>query len=145
MEVCSDRRYRFDVEPATVWAACTRTDDYQRWWPWLRSFEGERFAAGERWTCRVQPPVPYSLAFSITLDEVVEHASARASIAGDITCTAEVRLRPDGAGTELHLVSRLAPASPLLQAVARIALPVAQLGHDWVLDTGLRQFRDRAL
>jgi hypothetical protein len=29
--------------------------------------------------------------------------------------------------------------------VARVAQPVVTFGHDWVLDTGARQFRSRAL
>jgi hypothetical protein len=29
--------------------------------------------------------------------------------------------------------------------VAGVAAPLVRRGHDWVLDTGARQFRDRAL
>ena len=32
-----------------------------------------------------------------------------------------------------------------LRAAARVAAPIISLGHDWVLDTGLRQFRERGL
>jgi hypothetical protein len=70
---------------------------------------------------------------------------AAATIAGDIVGAAELTLEPDGDGTEVRLVSALAPANPFLRGVARIARPVVKLGHDWVLDTGAAQFRDRAL
>jgi hypothetical protein len=34
----SDRTYRFDAWPHSVWAAIGDTGSYQQWWPWLRSF-----------------------------------------------------------------------------------------------------------
>jgi len=45
-------------------------EDYQTWWPWLRHCDAESFEPGARWTCVVQPPLPYSLRFRITLDEI---------------------------------------------------------------------------
>jgi hypothetical protein len=42
-------------------------------------------------------------------------------------------------------VSHLEPGNSLLRAVARLAAPVVRYGHDWVLDTGARQFIDRAV
>jgi hypothetical protein len=90
----------------------------------------------------VQPPLPYSLTFDITIDEVVPHERVTASITGEIVGTAELRLAPDGdGGCTARLRSRLAPASRFLQGVALVARPVVTLGHDWVLDTGARQFR----
>jgi hypothetical protein len=47
-------------------------------------------------------------------------------------------------GCEARLQSRLVPANQVLRAIATLARPVARFGHDWVLDTGLRQFRSRA-
>jgi hypothetical protein len=33
----------------------------------------------------------------------------------------------------------------MLRAISRLARPVAAFGHDWVLDTGFRQFSARAI
>jgi uncharacterized protein YndB with AHSA1/START domain len=145
MDVRSDRRYRFPLPPEALWPVLTSVEQYRGWWPWLRAFDGQGFAAGERWTCVVQPPLPYALRFSIALDEVVPNRSATASIDGDIVGRARLELRATDDGCEARLVSRLAPANGMLRAVASVARPLAQLGHDWVLDTGLRQFRARAL
>ena len=145
MDVRSDRRYRFEVPPGVLWPALTRVDQYRTWWPWLRGFEGAAFGPGARWTCVVQPPLPYSLRFTIALEEVVPERLATAVIDGDITGTARLEVAALEDGSEARLVSALAPANPLLRAIAAVARPVAQLGHDWVLDTGLRQFRSRAL
>jgi hypothetical protein len=145
MEVRSDRRYSFDIEPDELWAAMVRVEDYRSWWPWLRRFEAESFTAGAQWACVVQPPLPYSLQFTLRLDEVEACRFVTATIGGDIVGDARLDLDASGTGSELRLVSNLAPSNALLRAIAAVARPVVQLGHDWVLDTGLRQFRSAAL
>jgi hypothetical protein len=141
LEVRSDRRYRFAIGPEELWPRMARVEDYQTWWPWLRHCDAEAFEPGARWTCVVQPPLPYSLRFRITLDEIDHGRFAAATIDGDITGTARIDVTPVDEGSELRLVSQLAPANTLLRAVSVVARPIARLGHDWVLDTGLRQFR----
>jgi hypothetical protein len=145
VQVRSDRRYRFTVGPEVLWPVLTRVEDYRSWWPWLRGFDAVAFEPGAAWTCVVQPPLPYQLRFRIVLDEIDPCRLATATVDGDIVGDARLELSGTDAGTEVRLVSNLSPEHALLRAVARIARPVAQLGHDWVLDTGLRQFRARAL
>jgi hypothetical protein len=41
-------------------------------------------------------------------------------------------------------VSDLAPHDATLRRIARWTPWLSRFGHDWVLDTGLRQFRRRA-
>lgn len=145
MEVRSDRAYRFDVEPGTVWAALGRVDDYRRWWPWLRTFEAAGLEEGRAWDCVVRPPLPYELRFTIELVEVAEPTVIRAHVSGDIAGRAAVTLRPTTRGSEVRLTSVLAPRRGPLRVVARLTPWLAHYGHDWVLDTGLGQFRRRAL
>jgi uncharacterized protein YndB with AHSA1/START domain len=145
VHVHSARRYRFDAGPEELWAAFTKVEDYRHWWPWLRRFDAGAFAEGERWTCVVQPPLPYSLRFDLVLDEVVEGERVAATVTGDITGSARLELTADGTGSELALESKLAPANAMLRAIAVVARPVVRFGHDWVLDTGLRQFKSSAL
>jgi hypothetical protein len=65
-----------------------------------------------------------------------------ALISGEISGTAELTLEPTGeGGCSARLTSALAPSGRFLQAIAMVARPVVTLGHDWVLDTGARQFR----
>src|SRR5687767_1157299 len=85
MAVRSDRHYRFGLEPEVLWASLVRIDDYRVWWPWLRGFDATAFAEGERWTCVVQPPLPYALRFVIALEEVEAPRFVTATISGDIT------------------------------------------------------------
>ena len=145
MEVRSDRRYRFPVGPEELWPVLTRVEDYRSWWPWLRGFDATSFEAGQAWTCVVQPPLPYTLRFRIVLDAVDPERGAAATVDGDIVGDARLQLTATDDGCEARLVSHLSPANQVLRAVALVARPVARLGHDWVLDTGLRQFRSRAL
>jgi uncharacterized protein YndB with AHSA1/START domain len=144
--VRSDRRHRFDVGPEELWAAVVRVQDYRSWWPWLGGLEQAAFAEGERWRCVVRPPLPYVLRFELLLEEVEAPRFVTATIEGDLTGHAALDITPVGGdGSELRLVSALAPANGALQLAARAAPLLVRFGHDWVLDTGLRQFRDRAL
>lgn len=145
MLVTSDRRYRFPTEPDALWDAFCRVDDYQTWWPWLRRFEPGALEPGARWACSVQPPLPYVVRFDLVLTEVVEGQSVGARVEGDVSGDARLEISADGEGSMLHLTSNLAPSHPVLRAVARVARPIASFGHDWVLDTGFRQFTSQAL
>ena len=141
MEIRSERRHRFEADPDRLWSAMTKVEDYRRWWPWLRRLDAAAFAPGERWLCVVQPPLPYVLRFTITLEEVVAPRFVTATIGGDIVGHAAIDIDDAEAGSELRLVSTLAPSNRMLRAVARVGAPVVRFGHDWVLDAGVRQFR----
>jgi len=144
VEVRSDRRYHVAADPATVWHALARTDDYPSWWPWLRQFEAVGLLEGDEWRCTIRPPLPYLLRFRLTIGVVAPTSSVEARLHGDIVGTARIDLVPTGASTELRLTAALAPGSRAFAALARLARPLVTRGHDWVLDTGARQFADRA-
>jgi hypothetical protein len=145
VDVRSDRRYQLDLAPEDLWPVLTRVDDYRRWWPWLRLCDGRRFEEGATWRCVVQPPLPYTIQFDLTLTEIEPGRWTTASLSGDIVGTASIDLHANDEGTEVRLVTHLAPSHPFLRTMALVARPVVQLGHDWVLDTGWRQFRAKAL
>jgi len=145
VELVSDRRYRFPVPPDAVWSALADTDDYQGWWPWLRSFEAHGLHTGDEWQCTVRPPLPYTLRFTIHLLEVDRPRLVTSRISGDIRGIARLDITTAPAGSELHLTSTLTPSSRAFGVVAAIARPVVRRGHDWVLDTGAQQFLSRAL
>jgi uncharacterized protein YndB with AHSA1/START domain len=143
--VRSDRTYLFPVPPPAVWDAMARVDAYRRWWPWLRRFDAVTLEAGDRWTCTVRPPLPYVLRFTVTIDEVEPARRVAATVAGDIDGEATLWVQESSAGSMVRLRSELAPRSTLLRRVNALAPWMARYGHDWVLDTGVRQFRTRAL
>ena len=92
VELVSDRRYRFALQPDALWSALDATDDYRRWWPWLRTFEADGLRAGDRWSCAVRPPLPYTLRFVIHLDDVDPPRLITAHVTGDITGEARVEI-----------------------------------------------------
>jgi hypothetical protein len=167
VQVRSDRWYAVDADRREVWAAFGATDRYRQWWPWLTEFDGGPLAVGACWHCAVSPPLPYVVRFTLALVSVEEGRAIRATVDGDITGSAALDLvdhrcddppddAPDDAPDEgagrpgrplcrIHLRSWLAPSHPALKVVAGVAAPLVRRGHDWVLDTGARQFRDRAL
>jgi uncharacterized protein YndB with AHSA1/START domain len=146
VEVRSDRRWRFEAEPAVVWAAIGDVTSYRRWWPWLVDFDARGLESGDLWTCAVKPPLPYTVRFTIELDEVIEPRLVTSRLAGDLRGTARLELEPaaDGA-SDLRLVSALGPTGLALRALSAAARPVARYGHDWILDSGAAQFASSAL
>ena len=74
------------------------------------------------------------------LDEVDEPRTVGARIDGDIIGTARVTLRERDGGCEIRLTSTLSPRGRAVRIMADLARPLARKGHDWVLDTGARQF-----
>ena len=146
----SDRTWTFPVGRAERWAAVEATDRYRDWWPWLRQLDaGAGLRTGEAWRCHVQPPLPYAVRFTIALDHVEPGHRAEATVTGDVQGRAVLTIAP-GSGPDgersatARLVSQLEPSNRVLQGFARVARPVVRWGHDWVLDTGQRQFVARA-
>ena len=144
MQLTSDRRYHFAIGPDALWSAIAATDEYRRWWPWLTEFEASGLVSGDVWRCRVRPPLPYTLRFAIHLDEVVTPTSIAARLVGDIVGRAALEVAADGEGSVVRLRSTLAPSTRAFGMIAWLARPIVERGHDWVLDTGARQFAQRA-
>jgi uncharacterized protein YndB with AHSA1/START domain len=145
MRLTSNRELRFDADRPTLWAAMSRVTDFPVWWPWLRGFDGTELAAGCVWSCVIQPPVPYVLHVTVAIDEVVPLSLVSATVDGDVRGTARLVLEDDGRGCRVVLASTLSPQQGVARVVARLAPPLARFGHQWVLETGARQFADRAL
>jgi hypothetical protein len=145
VRIRSDQRHSFDATPDELWAAMARVDRYREWWPWLRRFDATGLAAGEVWTATVQPPLPYRLTFDLLITEVRPMRVVAVDVTGDIEGTARLEVSSSRVGSELHFTSELTPTNPVLRTVGQVAAPVARYGHAWVLGTGLRQFRARAL
>jgi uncharacterized protein YndB with AHSA1/START domain len=130
---------------AQVWDVISDVDAYRSWWPWLRRFQASALAEGERWHCEVQPPLPYIVRLQVHLVLVEEPARIEAEITGDVVGAATLTLVDEGEGCVAELRSTLAPRSTHLRWVARLASPIARFGHDWVLESGARQFIQRAI
>jgi hypothetical protein len=104
-----------------------------------------RLAPGEVWSCTVRPPAPYTLRFRLAIDQVEPGRRVTATIGGDIRGRARLDIADGGPGTRVRLRAGLAPANRWLAAVASLARPAVRYGHDWVLDTGARQFGEQAV
>jgi uncharacterized protein YndB with AHSA1/START domain len=144
VELVTHRELHFAHSRAEVWAAMGDVDSYQRWWPWLRTFEAQGLISGGEWRCTVRPPLPYTVSFVITFSDVVAEEHAVARVTGDIAGVAELTLRDRDGGCEVVVRSDLAAQSGFLRVLAATLPPVARYGHDWILSTGAAQFEARA-
>jgi hypothetical protein len=143
--ITTDRRYELPVGREVIWELINDVSAYQRWWSWLRIFDAAGLAAGEEWRCEVQPPLPYPVRFRVIIDHLEAPGLVRAHVEGDVLGTATLTLEESPDGCTACLASSLAPGNATLRLVSRLAAPVARFGHDWVLDSGARQFVARAV
>jgi uncharacterized protein YndB with AHSA1/START domain len=135
----------FDVPPKALWKVLSRTERFCEWWPWLRSLESDGIVAGGVSHCVVRAPVPYRLRFDVTILEVEPERLIDTRVAGDLEGPARLELAEHPEGCEAQVSWTVELRDPVLRAASRLARPVMEWGHDWVVDTGLRQFRRAAL
>jgi carbon monoxide dehydrogenase subunit G len=140
-----DGRWSFSATPDELWRVFSDTDRLQELWPWLRSLESPGLMEGTVSRCVVRAPVPYTVSVEIALRQVVPPRLVVADVSGDLAGPArlEVATRPDG--SEARLTWELEARAPLLRAASMVARPLMDWGHNWVVDTGVRQFRRKAL
>lgn len=138
------RDYDLPLRRDEVWEQISTMSNYRTWWPWLRRFEAGGLDAGEEWRCEVQPPLPYLVRFKVAIEKVDAPVLVHALVLGDVVGDATLELEEAEHGCRAILRSALAPGNSALRLVSRFAAPVARFGHDWVLDSGARQFIARA-
>jgi uncharacterized protein YndB with AHSA1/START domain len=138
-------RYELPLPREEAWNLISDVSNYRKWWPWLRVFDAAALAPGEEWRCEVQPPVPYLVRFRVVIEEVETAVRVQARVVGDVVGAATLRFEDMPGGCIATLDSSLAPGNAALRMVSRFAGPIARFGHDWVLDTGARQFITRAV
>jgi hypothetical protein len=143
VELGGDRSYQFPMPPDTLWAALANTGEYRSWWPWLTNLDADGLVAGAVWHCTVRPPLPYALRFEIHLDNVARPTLVTAHLSGDIVGHSRLAIAPHRTGCEVQLTSTLAPSRRALGMIEPLARPIIRRAHNWVIDTGARQFQHR--
>lgn len=138
-------RWFFSVPPDELWRAFSQTERFPQWWPWLRILESGGLVEGTVSRCVLRGPVPYALSLNIAILEVVPPRCVVTTVSGDLEGPAWLDVVPQDGGSEARMSWVLEVRAPLLRAAALVARPVMNWGHNWVVDTGVRQFRRQAL
>lgn len=140
-----DRRFPLGVAPVELWALLERTDRYVEWWSWLERLDGGGLHAGAVSRCVVRAPLPYSLRFSVHVEDVVRGSRVVTSVRGDLEGPARLEIEPTPAGCDARLVWELHLRDRLLRPLSGVARPAMRWAHDRVVDVGLMEFRRRAI
>ena len=132
-------RYDLPLSPREVW------EQIARWTTTAAGGPGSAastlgLGVGEEWRCEVQPPLPYIVRFQVAIEKVEAPVLVHALVLGDVVGDATLELEEAESGCRATLTSALAPGNAALRLVSRFAAPLARFGHDWVLDSGARQF-----
>lgn len=102
-------------------------------------------AAGTTATFEVRPPLPYRLAVTVDVREVVPHRLVDGVVGGDLSGPARLEISRRGDGSEARLTWELELTRPNLRRLERLGRPAMVWGHDVVVAVGVRRFRRRAL
>ena len=140
-----DRSWRFDVSAGELWSVLSRTDDFPRWWTWLHRFESDGLVEGTTARCLVRAPVPYSFAFELDVLRVVPERLVETRVHGGMEGDARLEIVPDGPACDARVSWELDMRDRLLRNAAVFARPLLVWGQQWIVDTGVNQFRRRAL
>ena len=141
-----DQSWDFPVPPGELWNVLSRTQDYRTWFSWLRSIDAsDGRAQGATARCVIGPPVPYLLRVTIRVVALVPGRTIATEVDGDLRGPARLEIEEAEAGSRARLVWALTVSRPVLQVAARLARPLMQRGHDWCVDTGVAQFRRKAI
>jgi len=140
-----DRRFTLELAPEALWSVLEQTSDYVDWWSWLQSFEGGGLRAGDAAQCVVRAPLPYSLRFTVHVEDVVEARRIVTRVDGDLVGPARLEIEPCEAGSDARLVWALELRDPILRPLATLTRPAMRWAHDRVVDAGLVEFRRRVI
>jgi hypothetical protein len=79
----------------------------------------------------------------VQLDKCERPHAIDAVISGDLIGDAQMRLRPEGAGTWAEVAWKVEMRQPAMRLASRIGRPVLQWGHDRVVESTVAGFRRR--
>jgi uncharacterized protein YndB with AHSA1/START domain len=139
------RGYQFDLVPEQLWDRIEEVDQFERWWPWLTDFEldGDGLSTGSVLSGVVNPPLPYRMRLRVELIDCERPVAIDATIEGDLTGVARLRLRPELEGTWAEVAWTVEMRQPAMRLASRIGRPVLQWGHDRVVEMTVAGFRRR--
>jgi hypothetical protein len=140
-----DRWWSFAATPSELWSVISRTEDFTTWWPWLRDFDLDSLTEGATARCVVQAPIPYRLRFAVHVRRVIPVELIDTVVSGDLAGPARLEVDAHGEGSRARLKWEVDLCDPLLRVASRLARPMMEWGHNWVVESGVHQFRLRAL
>ena len=137
--------FDFDLAPEQLWARIEETDQFEGWWPWLTEFrtEGGGLSTGSVFHGVVTPPLPYRMRLRIELIACERPHAIDATVGGDLTGDARLRLREKGQCTRAEVGWTVEMQQPAMRLASRIGHPLLQWGHDRVVEMTVAGFRRR--
>ncbi len=137
--------YAFDLPPDRLWDRMAEVDRFEGWWPWLSELrlEGNGLEEGAVLRGVVSPPLPYRMRLRIELGPCRRPEAIDATVGGDLTGTARLRIRATPEGSVVAMEWVIEVRQPVMRLAARLGRPLLQWGHDRVVAVTLAGFRRR--
>jgi len=133
----------FSLPPRELWSAIERTDQFSRWWSWLREFRlsGDGLARGSVLHGVVAPLVPYRMRVTVEILRAVPGAEIDAAVRGDLEGEAWMRLNDSAQGSRVDVAWNLEMTQAPMRLASRFAYPLLRWGHDRVVEATVSSFR----
>ena len=93
----------------------------------------------------VRAPLPYSLRFNVHVRTVVPKERVDADITGDIEGPAALLISAHPRGSAARLRWSVELRSSFLRAGSVLGRPLMQWGHEWVVSSGVEEFRRQVI
>jgi hypothetical protein len=109
--------------------------DHVGLWGWLHDLrsDGPCLVTGSVLHGVVVPPLPYRIRLDVAFVDCVRPSRVDATVAGDLIGEAHLRIRRDGAETEIDASWKLEMTQPAMRLAARMMPSVMRWGHDRVV------------
>jgi uncharacterized protein YndB with AHSA1/START domain len=139
------RDYYFGLPPDRLWERIGEVDQFEGWWPWLSEFrlDGDGLSEGSVLRGVVSPPLPYRMRLEIELRHCERPRAIDATVRGDLTGEATLRMRPEHAGSRVEVAWTIEMRQPVMRLAFRLGRPLMQWGHDRVVEVTVAGFRRR--
>ncbi len=133
-------RWRIGAPIDAVWAALRATEEWPRWWRYVRAVrplrEGDAEGVGAvhhiEWSSRL----PYGVAFDVEVIEVDRPRRMSGRACGELDGTGTWLLAPEDGATEVRYLWCVNLAAPWMRRIAPLAAPVFRWNHNGVMRAG---------
>jgi len=137
------RQFAFAIPPTKIWEAIERVERFEGWWSWLEEFrlDGGELREGAVLHGVVAPPLPYRMRVDVELTRCERPALIDSIVRGDLEGEAALRIRPDGAGSQVEVAWTIEMMQRPMRVASRVAHPLLKWGHDRVVELTVAGFR----
>jgi carbon monoxide dehydrogenase subunit G len=126
------------ADPAAVWAAVRRVEDWPAWWPSVRSVTrvGGADGGSEVWTFVFRTRLPYDMAFDATVVQDEPLHGVRTTVTGKVEGQGRWEVTEVDGGSAVRFDWQVRPRPAWMRLLSPLARPVFVWNHAALMQEG---------